>query len=102
MTKEEREVMQLSLYALSVLHDDNLEYLTLNKLGGKNNRGMVLAKETITALRAELNKPVQVIVAYQSESKPSDILSVEDYENIDPIWHWMYRPLYMPHKHNRR
>jgi hypothetical protein len=49
-------------------------------------------------LSAELAKPDRVIVAYQSESKPSDILSVEDYENIDPIWHWMYRPLYMPRK----
>jgi hypothetical protein len=51
-------------------------------------------KEDIFNMTYELAKPVQVIAAYQSESKPSDMLSVEDYENIDPIWHWMYRPLY--------
>jgi hypothetical protein len=60
MTPEQRKAMQQALDVLGVLHDDNLEYLTLNKLGGKNNRGMVLARKTIAALRTELAKPEQV------------------------------------------
>jgi hypothetical protein len=84
MTKEEREVMQMALDALEN-HAGNYKL---------SDEGCDKHERACDSLRAELNKPVRVIVAYQSESKPSDILLVEDYENIDPIWHWMYRPLY--------
>jgi hypothetical protein len=33
-------------------------------------------------------------VAYQSTSKPNEIVSAEEWENIDTMWHWMYRPLF--------
>lgn len=33
-------------------------------------------------------------VAWQDKAKPTEIVAAEDWENIDPAWHWMYRPLY--------
>ena len=32
--------------------------------------------------------------AWQNTAKHMEIVSAEDWENIDPMWHWMYRPLY--------
>lgn len=34
-------------------------------------------------------------VAWQNKDKPSELVATEDWDNIDPIWHWMYRPLYV-------
>ena len=34
--------------------------------------------------------------AWQNTAKHMEIVSAEDWENIDPMWHWMYRPLYRP------
>ena len=36
----------------------------------------------------------RVVIAWQDKDDPNEIVSAEDWENIDPIWHWMYRPLY--------
>jgi hypothetical protein len=33
-------------------------------------------------------------VAWQDKATPTEIVAAEDWENIDPAWHWMYRPLY--------
>jgi hypothetical protein len=33
-------------------------------------------------------------VAWQDTAKPSEIVDSENWDNIDPQWHWMYRPLY--------
>jgi hypothetical protein len=33
-------------------------------------------------------------VAWQDTAKPSEIVDLENWDNIDPQWHWMYRPLY--------
>jgi hypothetical protein len=33
-------------------------------------------------------------VAWQDTSNPKELVAAEDWENIDPAWHWMYRPLY--------
>ena len=49
-----KEVMKLALEALETLHDENMDYLTRNKLGGENNQCMVFAREAITALREAL------------------------------------------------
>jgi hypothetical protein len=84
MTPKQHKVMQMALAALEN-HAGNYKL---------SDKGLDKHERACDSLRAELNKSVCVIMAYQSESKPSDILSVEDYENIDPIWHWMYRPLY--------
>jgi hypothetical protein len=54
-----RELMQQALEALRTLHDENMDYLTRNNLGGENNQCMVFARETITALRERLAQPVQ-------------------------------------------
>ena len=35
-------------------------------------------------------EPVQEPVAWQDTAKPTEL----HWEDIDPIWHWMYRPLY--------
>ena len=52
MTKD--EALKLALDALETLHDENMDYLTRNKLGGENNQCMVFARETITAIKEAL------------------------------------------------
>ena len=32
--------------------------------------------------------------AWQDTANHMKIVSAEDWENIDPMWYWMYRPLY--------
>jgi len=49
--------------------------------------------------REALAQPEQEPVAYQDTAKHSELVAAEDWENIDPQWHWMYRPLYTaPHR----
>ena len=33
-------------------------------------------------------------VAYQDTAKPTELVAAEDWDNIDPQWHYMYRGLY--------
>jgi hypothetical protein len=33
-------------------------------------------------------------VAWQDKAKPSELVVAEGWDNIDPQWHWMYRPFY--------
>jgi len=33
-------------------------------------------------------------VAWQDTAKHDELVASEDWDNIDPQWHWMYRPLY--------
>jgi hypothetical protein len=51
------------------------------------------AQEKADALRAALAKQTEP-VAWQDTSNPKELVAAEDWENIDPAWHWMYRPLY--------
>jgi hypothetical protein len=53
------EAMKQALEALRTLHDENMDYLTRNKLGGENNQCMVFARETITALRQAIEQAEQ-------------------------------------------
>ena len=55
MTKD--EALKLALEALGTLHDENMDYLTRNKLGGENNQCMVFAREAITAIKEALAQP---------------------------------------------
>ena len=55
MTKD--EALKLALEALEALHDENMDYLTRNKLGGENNQCMVFAREAITAIKEALAQP---------------------------------------------
>ena len=57
MTQDERKVIELALEALEMIHDENMDYLTRNKLGGENNQCMVFARETITAIKEALAQP---------------------------------------------
>jgi hypothetical protein len=57
MTKD--EALKLALKALKTLHDENMDYLTRNKLGGENNQCMVFAREAITAIKKVLAQPEQ-------------------------------------------
>jgi len=50
--------LKLALEALETLHNENMDYLTRNKLGGENNQCMVFAREAITALREALAQDV--------------------------------------------
>ena len=63
MTTQERKVIELALNALQTLHDENMDYLTRNKLGGENNQCMVFAREVITAINEALAQPEQEPVA---------------------------------------
>ena len=49
-----KEALKLALEALETLHDENMDYLTRNKLGGENNQCMVFAREAITAIKEAL------------------------------------------------
>jgi hypothetical protein len=62
MTKD--EALKLALEALETLHDENMDYLTRNKLGGENNQCMVFAREAITAIKEALAQPEQEPVAW--------------------------------------
>ena len=52
-----KETLKLALEALETLHDENMDYLTRNKLGGENNQCMVFAREAITAIKEALAQP---------------------------------------------
>lgn len=71
------------------------------------------AEEAVAALRQALEQPrpappeleaavndalglnaQQEPAAWQGTAKPTELVAAEDWENIDPMWHWMYRPLY--------
>ena len=64
MTTQERKVIELALNALQTLHDENMDYLTRNKLGGENNQCMVFAREAITAIKEALAQD-QEFVAWE-------------------------------------
>lgn len=34
------------------------------------------------------------LAAWQDKANPAVLVAAEDWDNIDPIWHWMYRPLF--------
>ena len=52
----------------------------------------------IAALMADLRRALAAQqaepVAYQDTAKLTEIVAAEDWENVDPAWRWMYRPLY--------
>jgi hypothetical protein len=52
------------------------------------------ANAAIDSLRAALGQQQAEPVAWQDTAKLTEIVAAEDWENIDPTWHWMYRPLY--------
>ena len=64
MTKD--EALKLALEALETLHDENMDYLVRNKLGGENNQCLVFAREAITAIKEVLAQPEQEPVAFAS------------------------------------
>ena len=59
MTNEERKVLKLALEALQMLHDENMDYLTRNKLGGENNQCMVFARDVIKSIKRALAQTEQ-------------------------------------------
>ena len=52
---------------------------------------LAVCSEIYCALVAQ---PEQEPVAWQDTANHMEIVSAEDWENLDPMWHWMYRPLY--------
>jgi hypothetical protein len=61
-----------------------------------------LVKEALAQPEQEpVAQPEQEPVAFQNKSLYSELISAEDWENIDPVWYWMFRPLYTsPPKEN--
>ena len=73
-----KEALKLALEALETLHDENMDYLTRNKLGGENNQCMVFARDAITAIKEALAQPEQL-------RKENERLHVENRRLIDRI-----------------
>ena len=49
-----KEALKLALEALETLHDENMDYLVRNKLGGENNQCMVFARDVIKSIKRTL------------------------------------------------
>ena len=49
-----KEALKLALGALETLHDENMDYLVRNKLGGENNQCMVFARDVIKSIKRTL------------------------------------------------
>ena len=67
-----RQALELALEALQMLHDENMDYLTRNKLGGENNQCMVFARDVIKSINRVLAQPEQEPVALQYPQKDID------------------------------
>ena len=65
MTTQEQKAMELALEALETLHDENMDYLVRNKLGGENNQCMVFARDVIKSIKRTLAQPEQEPVECQ-------------------------------------
>ena len=64
-----KEARKLALEALETLHDENMDYLVRNKLGGENNQCMVFARDVIKSIKRTLAQPAQQEpVAYLCEN----------------------------------
>ena len=64
-----KEALKLALEALETLHDENMDYLVRNKLGGENNQCMVFARDVIKSIKRTLAQPAQQEpVAYLCEN----------------------------------
>jgi hypothetical protein len=59
-----KEALKLALEALQTLHDENMDYLVRNKLGGENNQCMVFARDVIKSIKRTLAQPEQEPVGY--------------------------------------
>jgi hypothetical protein len=57
------DTLKLALEALETLHDENMDYLVRNKLGGENNQCMVFARDVIKSIKRTLAQPEQEPVA---------------------------------------
>ena len=92
MTPQERKVMELALEALQTLHDENMDYLTRNKLGGENNQCMVFAREAITVIKEALAQPKQEPVAWHHPEDDRTYFTA--YPSQDMIENGYWQPLY--------
>jgi hypothetical protein len=88
-----KEALTLALEALETLHDENMDYLVRNKLGGENNQCMVFARDVIKLIKRTLAQPEQEPVA------TLDDLEQEIYENTRQfvsrdVMEWMLKRYY--------
>ena len=84
MTNEERKVFELALEALQMLHDENMDYLTRNKLGGENNQCMVFARDVIKSIKRALAQPEQEYGVVAGVGKGVEIPAGVKYYYIEP------------------
>jgi hypothetical protein len=56
-----QEALRMALEALKTLHDENMDYLTRNKLGGENNQCMVFARQAIAAIEEALAQEQETV-----------------------------------------
>jgi hypothetical protein len=76
--------------ALTVAEIEQMNAQWDYEIHGDRTRYLVRMTEKAHGIDKEQAEPV----AYQDTAKPTEIVAAEDWENIDPAWHWMYRPLY--------
>ena len=84
MTTQERKVIELALNALQTLHDENMDYLTRNKLGGENNQCMVFARDVIKSIKRALAQPEQEYGVVAGVGKGVEIPAGVKYYYIEP------------------
>ena len=82
--------------ALEALNENTHYSMEGNPIGYQDQRN----DDAILAIKEALAQPEQEPVAFQNKSLYSELISAEDWENIDPVWYWMYRPLYTSHRMN--
>ncbi len=68
--RAENEAAKEMREALQALHDDNMDYLTRNKLGGENNHCMKWARSAIAAFDAALKATQPERVSVPREPTP--------------------------------
>ena len=86
-----KEALTLALEALETLHDENMDYIVRNKLGGENNQCMVFARDVIKSIKRTLAQPEQKPFAwYAIEHGEADI----EWNSQRPIYEGNWKPLY--------
>ena len=84
--------LQVSRMAIAAL-----DALTIEQRRSINEpllKAQLFLKAAARVFKEALAQPEQEPVAYQDTAKPTELVAAEDWDNIDPQWHWMYRPLY--------
>ena len=85
-----RQALELALEALQMLHDENMDYLTRNKLGGENNQCMVFARDVIKSIKRALAQQ-RTWVGLTDEEIADCAEKMEASDPTDSFWREFFR-----------